>query len=70
MCQSWSNTPYASVVSQNHNHCRSPDNDLLGAWCYTLNEKIRWDYCALPIVLNGNYSHESYFVITNNVHIH
>ena len=67
MCQNWSNTAYASVIGLNHNHCRSPDNDLLGAWCYTMNEKIRWDYCAFPIILNGNYLHPSYFVITNNL---
>ena len=55
MCRSWSITPFASTIGDDHNHCRSPDNDLLGAWCYTSNQKIQWDYCAFPINLNGNY---------------
>ena len=54
-CKSWSKTPYASMVGHNHNYCRSPDSDDFGAWCYTTNQKIRWDYCAFPIILNGNY---------------
>ena len=57
MCKSWLNTPYESLIGQNHSYCRSPDNDSLGAWCYTTNQMKRWDYCAFPITLNGNYSH-------------
>ena len=54
-CRSWSSTPFASTIGDDHNHCRNPDSDLFGAWCYTTNKKIRWDYCAFPITLNGNY---------------
>ena len=77
-CRSWSKTPYASTIGDNHNHCRSPDNDLLGAWCYTTNKMIRWDqpvdgvkwdYCALPIILNGNYTNQSYLCSKNYIHL-
>ena len=59
-CQNWSITPHALTVGQNHNHCRSPDNDSNGAWCYTKDEKIKWEYCAFPITLSGNYLHQNY----------
>ena len=54
-CKNWSSSPYALTVGQNHNHCRSPDNDELGAWCYTTNTEIKWGYCAFPITISGNY---------------
>ena len=63
ICKSWSNTPYASTIGHNHNHCRSPDNDLMGAWCYTTNTKITWDYCAFPITVSGNYLQQSFTCI-------
>ena len=61
-CQNWLSTPHALTIGQNHNHCRSPDNDSLGAWCYTINQKIRWDYCAFPINLSGNHLHQNYLL--------
>jgi len=27
-----------------HNYCRNPDNEQ-GAWCYTTDPDVRWDYC-------------------------
>lgn len=27
-----------------HNYCRNPDDDAVGAWCYTMTE-IRWEAC-------------------------
>nr|XP_039264367.1 low-density lipoprotein receptor-related protein 2-like isoform X3 [Styela clava] len=30
-----------------HNYCRNPDNDLRGTWCYTINNKTRWEYCNI-----------------------
>ena len=31
-----------------HNYCRNPDNEPMGAWCYTTNPLQRWDYCSVP----------------------
>ncbi|XP_063687199.1 plasminogen-like [Bolinopsis microptera] len=31
-----------------HNYCRNPDNEPMGAWCYTTNPLQRWDYCPVP----------------------
>lgn len=28
-----------------HNFCRNPDNDFRGHWCYTINPRVRWEYC-------------------------
>merc|ERR1712121_468314 len=30
------------------NYCRNPDNSPGGAWCYTTDKKIRWEYCDVP----------------------
>jgi len=32
----------------NHNHCRNPDNEPDGAWCYTMNPSVRWQFCDVP----------------------
>jgi hypothetical protein len=29
-----------------HNHCRNPDADPNGIWCYTTDPSTRWDYCT------------------------
>ena len=55
-CQDWSATPYALTIGQNHNYCRSPDQDSEGAWCYTKNEDIKWEYCRFFSVISGKYS--------------
>ena len=32
-----------------HNHCRNPDGDLGGVWCWTSDPDKTWDYCPVPI---------------------
>jgi hypothetical protein len=29
-----------------HNHCRNPDGDPSGIWCYTTDPSTRWEYCT------------------------
>uniref|UniRef100_A0AAQ5Y9M3 Plasminogen n=1 Tax=Amphiprion ocellaris TaxID=80972 RepID=A0AAQ5Y9M3_AMPOC len=29
-------------------HCRNPDNDVNGPWCYTTDRNKKWDYCQIP----------------------
>uniref|UniRef100_A0A4W3H005 Plasminogen n=1 Tax=Callorhinchus milii TaxID=7868 RepID=A0A4W3H005_CALMI len=54
-CQEWSSmTPHIHVtftpeVNPNKglegNHCRNPDNDANGPWCYTTDREKKYDYC-------------------------
>lgn len=39
------NLPDANLVE---NYCRNPDGET-GAWCYTTDPEIRWEYCEVPI---------------------
>lgn len=57
-CQRWSaQTPhthsrtdanYPGTGLGNHNYCRNPDGQSNGAWCYTTDAKVRWEYCDVP----------------------
>lgn len=29
------------------NHCRNPDDDFHGPWCYTDDPLVPWDYCPI-----------------------
>ena len=55
VCQAWNQTtPHKPKVlphprDQNHNHCRNPDFDLQGPWCYTMDPTKRWERCDLDI---------------------
>ena len=56
-CQRWtSQTPHEHVRTEerypgkglgDHNYCRNPDEEPGGAWCYTVNPEIRWQYCDI-----------------------
>jgi hypothetical protein len=38
----------------NHNHCRNPDGDPSGIWCYTTDPSTRWEYCTTRQTTNNN----------------
>ena len=51
VCQKWSvNTPHDSPYPEvgEHNYCRSPDGDVHGLWCYTIDPRKGWEYCDVP----------------------
>ncbi|XP_066257101.1 uncharacterized protein [Euwallacea similis] len=61
-CQTWnSNNPHKvdpnltddkfplSSKEDSKNYCRNPDRKLTGPWCYTMNEDLIDDNCAVPL---------------------
>lgn len=45
---SWDSHSTESHVGLEQNHCRNPDRDKHGPWCYTTpNDRLVWDYCKL-----------------------
>ena len=50
-CQPWaSSQPHKHNFTAlgEHNHCRNPNGDQLGVWCFTSDPHKRWDYCPVP----------------------
>ena len=45
-------TDYTEVGE--HNHCRNPDGDLGGVWCYTTDPEKQW---GTALFLNVSQSH-------------
>ena len=51
-CTNWSsnNLNILNVIQiDDHNYCRSHNNQSLGAWCYTTEPTILWQYCSCPV---------------------
>ena len=52
VCQEWAKSEphrhgYTKKLAEDSNHCRNPDG-YSKPWCYTMNEKKRWEYCSIP----------------------
>ena len=51
-CQLWAESkPHEhgfTDVGEN-NHCRNPNGDSEGVWCYTMDPEKEWEYCSVPI---------------------
>ena len=60
-CQSWdTQTPHShsltdaaffqdETISDAGSFCRNPDGEPGGPWCYTVDDTIRWAYCAVDL---------------------
>ncbi|XP_070541653.1 apolipoprotein(a)-like [Ptychodera flava] len=67
-CQEWteqsphshSRTPvnYPNSGLGEHNFCRNPDG-VDGAWCYTTDDSVRWEYCDIGQPAEKGVYHES-----------
>ena len=51
------------LTNDDHNYCRSYNDQSLGAWCYISNSTILWQYCACPVQNAGKRINN---VITSN----
>ena len=50
-CQVWaSDDPHGHSYTYmgEHNHCRNPDGDPRGVWCYTTDPDQVWELCYVP----------------------
>lgn len=55
-CQRWNTkSPHQHTRNEDYpnsglenNYCRNPDSVPYKPWCYTTDEKKRWEYCAIP----------------------
>ena len=67
-CQKWTEqTPHAHDKTPenypdsglgDHNHCRNPTKDAGGAWCFTTDPDVKWDWCYVPScsLVDGKYT--------------
>ena len=66
VCLFWANHTDHEVVENGYfpdetledaaNYCRSPDNDIVGPWCYVdVDGNTLWDHCDVALC-NGNES--------------
>ena len=50
-CQVWSaSQPHEHSYTDvgEHNHCRNPDGDIEGVWCFTTDPNKEWEHCSVP----------------------
>ena len=51
-CQVWAASQpheHGYTAVGEHNHCRNPDGDPDGVWCYTIDPDKEWEYCSVPV---------------------
>ena len=49
-CRVWQPYELQDHQGVEHNHCRNPDHDPVGVWCYIANNtQETWGYCSVPI---------------------
>ena len=51
-CQVWAASQpheHSYTYMGEHNHCRNPDGDPSGVWCYTTDPDKDLEYCSVPI---------------------
>ena len=60
-CVHWhSARKYGNLPGMNHNHCRNPDNDSRGVWCYT-STGYDWEFCDVPGLFNDLTYHFNWY---------
>ena len=45
-----------------HNYCRSSNDNSLGAWCYTTEPSIIWQYCSCLVFNSGKENFDKSFI--------
>jgi hypothetical protein len=53
LCKMWGDLNQGKLGAKadteaGHNSCRNPSSSGGGVWCYTVDPKVRWEYCAVP----------------------
>merc|ERR1712130_885805 len=56
-CRRWDtdypHEPKYTPKDKRHNHCRNPDRDTKGPWCYTTDPAKRFEYCQVTDCNDG-----------------
>ncbi|CAG5103728.1 Oidioi.mRNA.OKI2018_I69.chr1.g909.t1.cds [Oikopleura dioica] len=56
-CQRWDarkpHRPKSAPENSSHNFCSDHDGDAGGAWCYTTDPDVRWEYCPVKYNCEG-----------------